>query len=180
MAELPDQGDDSAEPRKNAPSASPTGDAQGGLLELYKLAVEMADRVSARRALANTFFLTLNSALLAVIGLVPPAGSTRAPAAGSGDRFGLVLLAVAGLLLSLTWWTLLRSYRQLNEAKFTVINAMEERLPATLFSDEWRFLQAQRSSRRWHRYVELGQAERVVPLIYAAIYVAAGIRTLAS
>jgi hypothetical protein len=178
MAELPDQGDDSPEPLRNVPSASPIGDPQE--LELYKLAVEMADRVSARRALANTFFLTLNSALLAVIGLVPPADSVRALAAGSGDRFGLVLLTVAGLLLSLTWWTLLRSYRQLNQAKFMVINAMEERLPAALFSDEWRFLQAQRSRRRWHRYVELGQAERVVPLIYAAVYVAAGIRTLVS
>ncbi len=35
---------------------------QAVLLEQYKLYVEMADRVSARRALANTFFLTLNTA----------------------------------------------------------------------------------------------------------------------
>jgi hypothetical protein len=34
-------------------------------LELYKLAVEMADRISARRALANTFFLTVNTGLAA-------------------------------------------------------------------------------------------------------------------
>ena len=36
------------------------------LLELYKLAVEMADRTSARRGLANSFFLTL--------GPLPPVG----------------------------------------------------------------------------------------------------------
>lgn len=30
-----------------------------GYLDLYKLAVEMADRVSARRTTANTFFLTV-------------------------------------------------------------------------------------------------------------------------
>jgi hypothetical protein len=34
-------------------------------LELFKLAVEMADRVSARRATADAFFLTGNTALLA-------------------------------------------------------------------------------------------------------------------
>jgi len=34
--------------------------------ELYKLAVEMADRVSARRGLANTFFLTVNTGLAAL------------------------------------------------------------------------------------------------------------------
>ncbi len=38
----------------------------GQYLELYKLAVEMADRVSARRATANAFFLTVNTALLAL------------------------------------------------------------------------------------------------------------------
>jgi hypothetical protein len=36
-------------------------------LELYKLAVEMADRVSARRATANAFFLTINTALFAFV-----------------------------------------------------------------------------------------------------------------
>jgi hypothetical protein len=34
------------------------------VLEQYKLYVEMADRLSARRALANTFFLTVNTAVL--------------------------------------------------------------------------------------------------------------------
>jgi hypothetical protein len=52
-------------------ATAPTGTDR--LLELYKLCVEMADRVSARRATANAFFLTLNSALLAGLGLVQPA-----------------------------------------------------------------------------------------------------------
>ncbi len=38
-------------------------------MELYKLAVEMADRVSARRGTANAFFVTVNTALLAFLGL---------------------------------------------------------------------------------------------------------------
>ena len=46
--------------------------------EQYKLYVEMADRVSARRSLANTFFLTLNTALFTPIGVFwknPPRAS---------------------------------------------------------------------------------------------------------
>ena len=35
-------------------------------LDLYKLAVEMADRVSARRGGANQFYLTLETLILAV------------------------------------------------------------------------------------------------------------------
>lgn len=38
-------------------------------LDLYKLAVEMADRVSARRGTANAFFVTVNTALLAFLSL---------------------------------------------------------------------------------------------------------------
>ncbi len=149
------------------------------LLDLYKMAAEFADRISARRATANAFFLTLNSALLAAVGLVQPA-EAAATGGHPADRFGLVLLSIAGFVLSLTWWMLLRSYRRLNAAKFKVILELERRLPAAPFSDEWRHLEAQTSRWPWGRYVELGQAERVVPLVYAVVYVAAAIHTMAS
>ena len=48
------------------------GDAgayQSAIMEQYRLYVEMADRVSQRRALANSFFLTLNTAIFALIGV---------------------------------------------------------------------------------------------------------------
>src|ERR1700693_4560599 len=67
------------------------------ILELYKTAVEMADRTSARRAGANSFFLTLNTALAAVVGIVssarkpPPHGNVP-----SFDAYGLVITAIAG------------------------------------------------------------------------------------
>lgn len=51
---------------------------QGAVLEQYKLYVEMADRVSSRRGLANTFFLTLNSGILTVLAVFwkdPPSAS---------------------------------------------------------------------------------------------------------
>jgi hypothetical protein len=42
---------------------------RNAILEQYKVYVEMADRISARRALSNTFFLTLNTAVLTAIGV---------------------------------------------------------------------------------------------------------------
>jgi len=42
------------------------------LLQQYKLYVEAADRVSARRATANTFFLATNTALVTVMGFAIP------------------------------------------------------------------------------------------------------------
>lgn len=75
-------------------------------VELYKLTVEMADRVSARRGTANSFFFTLHAAFVAIIGFVRPMKSSDAGAASSTaaaappaveqvDTFGLIYVAVA-------------------------------------------------------------------------------------
>jgi hypothetical protein len=142
--------------------------AEEQYLELYKLAVEMADRVSARRATANAFFLTINTALLAFV--------------SSGSLKVLWLVALAGIALSGTWWILLKSYRDLNAAKFGVILEMETKLEARVYGDEWKVLkedrpkeespQENRPKRWWEGYAELGKVERFVPLVFAALYVA--------
>jgi hypothetical protein len=136
----------------------------GQYLELYKLAVEMADRVSARRATANAFFLTINTALLAFI--------------GSGSLNVLWLVALAGIALSATWTVLLKSYRDLNAAKFDVITGMEHFLEAQVFGDEWKRLQEKRQEGWPGRYAEFGTVERLVPFIFATLYVAVFISVL--
>jgi ABC-type Fe3+ transport system permease subunit len=83
------------------------------VLEIYKIAVEMADRTSARRAATNSFFLTLTTALAAVVGIVSAARST--PEQGtqpSFDPYGLFLTAIAGVVLAFVWWLLLRYYHE--------------------------------------------------------------------
>lgn len=127
-------------------------------LELYKLAVEMADRVSARSATANAFFLTVNTALLAFV--------------SSGSLNVLWLVALAGIALSATWWVLLKSYRDLNGAKFHVITEMENKLDAKIFNEEWKRLKEKRPKGLRGRYAEFSTVERFVPLIFAALYAA--------
>ncbi len=133
-------------------------------LDLYKLAVEMADRVSARRATANAFFLTVNTALLAFV--------------SSGLDDVLWLVSLAGIALSGTWWMLLKSYRDLNAAKFDVITEMENKLQAKVFADEWERLKENRPQGWWGRYAEFGMVERFVPLIFAALYAAVFVKVL--
>lgn len=168
------------------------------ILELYKTAVEMADRTSARRAGANSFFLTLNTALAAVVGIVssarkpPPHGNLP-----TFDAFGLVLTAVAGIVLALTWQALLRYYRRLNAAKFDVINKIEEKLPVKPYTDEWAILRPTKATaeaepepslwhpikrtKRWRRTTKHREAtvvEQVVPLVFVGIYLALAIRVI--
>lgn len=142
------------------------------VLRLYALAVEMADRVSARRATANGFFLALQTGLAAALG----AFAVRANAAGKEaepDRFILVIAAVAGVILATAWWLLLRSYRKLNAAKFEVITRIEEQhFDVRPFADEWTLLKrADPVKRRWRdRYTELGFIEQAVPAAFAVLY----------
>ena len=134
------------------------------VIDLYKMAVEMADRVSARRSTANAFFLTAETAFVAVIGVATP-DLTWA-------KWWITLsVSIAGLVMSLSWWLQLRSYRDLNRAKFDVINTIERQLPLKVFSDEWAILKEKSSKARRIPYAELGRVERIIPGIFAALYI---------
>ncbi|AMY54371.1 hypothetical protein A3L23_03038 [Rhodococcoides fascians D188] len=139
------------------------------VMEAYKLAVEMADRMSARRAVANAFFLTVNTTLVAVVGL-------RAQACGSA--LPSVAVCLAGVVVAACWWFLLQNYRRLSEAKFVVINRIEnEHLPVKVFKDEWVYLggedtPAGRAAQVKAGLKQLGGVERIVPIAFALLYIA--------
>ena len=101
------------------------------LLEQYKLYVEMTERISQRRQTANGFGLSINTALLGLVGLVA-SRCTR-------DQVLLIIVVIslAGILISYGWYRLLCSYRDLNTAKFAVIHAIEAWLPIAPFRAEW-------------------------------------------
>ncbi len=132
-------------------------------LDLYKLAVESADRVTARRGTANSFYLTVQTAFIAVL-------AVAVPQTADASLWQTGIAAAAGLTLSTCWWLQLRSYRQLNAAKFTVINQMEDQLPVPIFRREWESLKNDPAKGWRGRYAELGTVERVVPWVFAVLY----------
>jgi hypothetical protein len=138
------------------------------VLEQYKLAVEMSDRISARRGTANGFYFTAASALLA-----------------TSEGLSLALTAIAGMALSIAWWMQLTSYRNLNAAKWHAIGSLEARLRAHPFADEWAVLKAEPLEKRvlrsatfgrllqpFGRYVELSVVAQVVPTVYLGLFIA--------
>lgn len=140
------------------------GDAiayRSAILEQYKLYVEMADRISARRALANTFFVTLNTAVLTLIATV---WTDHSRVAAGWLAIPLVIL----LGLCLAWFWVVRSYRQLNAGKYVVVGALERRLPASPYwSAEWAALGEGRDKAR---YWPLTHLEKWVPCLFGAAY----------
>ena len=134
------------------------------LLDLYKLAVEMADRVSARRGTTNTFYLTVQTTFVAVLAIA-------APQDASTPTWQAGVASATGVLVSVSWWLQLRSYRLLNSAKFDVINEIEKELPIKIYTEEWLILKQKQLTPWRKRYVELGHVERIVPWVFAALYV---------
>jgi hypothetical protein len=90
----------------------------------YKLTVEIWDRVRARRQLANSFYVTINSAVVVAV------WSKDSPAAGSG----YVLLV--GIVLALLWLLTILNYAYLSDSKSKVIRALERYSPSAPFSAE--------------------------------------------
>ena len=146
-----------------APDSSESEKDRTTILEQYKLYVEMADRISARRSLTNTFFLTVNTAIFAAIG------------ASWKNRFTfpswlLVFPLLALLVQCGAWFLLVRSYRQLNSAKYIVIGVLEERLPASPYwRAEWKALGEGKDKAK---YWPMTHLEQWVPIIFAATYIA--------
>lgn len=117
-----------------------------------------------RRGTANAFFLSVQTTLISIMAL----------AYEKLDKAHYAVhlsLSAAGFTLSISWWLQLHIYRDLNTAKFAVINKLEERLPVQIFQDEWNSLKRYPLPPLRKRYAELGYVERVIPGVFAALYV---------
>jgi len=114
-------------------------DYQKAYLEIYKLYVDMADRISLRRHNANSFFLTINSAIIAVLGYVQfgvyLGAKLGVDQTQTNDFYWII--SVLGMVLCFAWYRLIKSYQQLNTAKFKVIHHIEQRLPIAPYDAEW-------------------------------------------
>jgi hypothetical protein len=130
------------------------------MFEQYKLYVEMADRLSARRMLANSFFVGVHTALITAFTVLIKEGILHR---------GLIGYApfVAVVLLCFVWWRIVSSYRQLNSGKFKVVHALESRLPVAPYDAEWVALGGGKNP---NLYRPLTHIENWVPLCFALLY----------
>ena len=138
--------------------------AQTALLEIYKLHSELADRVSQRREGANRLYVSVLAGMVTFLAV--------AMRLGTGNLPSDVMLGVAGsfgALLSLSWFVVLRSYRQLNSAKFRVLHELETKLAYPFFTTEWRFLDEGRNP---NRYWKLTVVETGLPWIFFSLFIA--------
>ena len=126
------------------------------LLEIYKLHAELADRVSQRREGANRLYVSLLTGIIILLAAFLRFGTGIMPI--------WVVLAVAGVLgvmLSASWYIVIRSYRQLNTGKFKALNEMEEKLAYPFFKREWEILE---EGENISKYWKLTVVETFLPI----------------
>lgn len=142
---------------------------RGVLLDQYKLYVEMADRISARRQNANTFALSINTALIALIGYSQTQDTTIL-------KDGVFwATATAGLILNFVWYRMIRSYRDLNTAKFLVIHEIERRLVISPYDAEW---EAVGRGKDRNLYLPFTHIEIWIPWLFFALHTLILIRSI--
>lgn len=130
-------------------------------LEIYRLYVEMADKVTERRQSANNFFLGISTAALGVLGYLRKEGSVGFPPGL------LATLAIAGAVLCFLWYRQIRSYRDLNSAKFRVVHEIEATLALRPYFAEW---EAVGRGKNRKLYLPSTQIEMAVPWLFLALF----------
>lgn len=131
------------------------------LLEQYKLYVEMADNISERRQTANSFFLSINTA---IVGL-----SAYLSICDTPKKVTILFtpISIAGMIICYMWYRLVRSYMDLNTAKFKVVHEIEQKLPFAPYDVEWDKVGRGADSKL---YLPFTHIEKYVPWIFLFLH----------
>ena len=127
------------------------------VLEQYKLYVQSAENVSARRVASSRYLLTLNVALVALYGY-------QSSSLDAG--WWAMLVPVLGALVSVLWHRIIKSHKDLNVVKFEIVHELEQHLPASLYTHEWCLAEEGRGS----SYRSVTDIERWIPLAFLGLH----------
>jgi hypothetical protein len=135
-------------------------DTKDPKLALFELYLATAEKVSDRRAQANSWMLSVNSAIIALYGYLQ---ADKMAVGATQKMVWLWAIPAAGAIVCLAWAALLTSYRKLNRAKFAVLTQIEADLPIPPFTRE-------REAYRRDRRRSLSTVERLIPGCFVLLY----------
>lgn len=123
------------------------------LLQQWVTCVEMSNSTSERRINVNNFFITLNVAILAFITYKLESIN--------------YLLSISGIILCVFWLINIENYRKLNEAKYNVINEIEQSLPIRAMNCEWELIGKGKDKKKFKAFTKL---EKYIPYLFVILY----------
>src|SRR4051812_21336358 len=81
-------------PLLNKPSNEMSADELNSVVDIYKILIDMADKVSQRRQNANSFYLSVNTAIT---------GASAYLSATTVGAANVLVISLAGILVCLSW-----------------------------------------------------------------------------
>lgn len=96
----------------------------------YRLLVETTNEIGTRRENMNKFYLSLITIIYGIITFI---------SVNCHILFSIVPLLFV-IVVSFSWKNHINQYKLLNEAKFNIINYLENYLPVYAFTKEWELL----------------------------------------
>ena len=126
-------------------------------LDQWKTYVEMSNAMSERRVSSNNFYLSANSLLIVLIGFLIE----------FEHYIWLSLIFIIGITFSLNWFYLISQYKNYNNAKFKVINAIEGDLPYRGYTVEWEIIKNNKVNLM---KIPLSNIEKIIPSVLCVVY----------
>lgn len=118
------------------------------LVQIYYAYTEALSATENKRQIYSQIYLSLSIAVIT--------------AYYSFNNLPRPLVAAILLIISITWFFGISSYRTLAQAKFKVLHEMEKKLPYAPFTTEWEHVKRRRLRLR------ITDAERIVPIAVTA------------
>lgn len=112
------------------------------LLEIYKLQVEMTDRLSSRRGTMNQYYSGILSALLGLIAILNGIDLIHM------DSITNILIGSIGLMICIIWKISIQSYNRLSYSKFKLLSEIEDNLAFQFYKKEWDILKEKKAIKR--------------------------------
>ena len=142
------------------------------LLEQYKLFLQTSEELVKRRQTVNSFYISISSALVAIMGVLFALEFVRLAKLVVGIAFCII-----GIILSVSWSKMLTCYGNLNSSKMKIISRIEKKLPLSLFDAEWAALSDKLNKKK---YVSFTESEQKIPFIFGVVYIIAILVLLAA
>lgn len=132
------------------------------LFEQYKLFLQSSESVIQRRQSISNFYLTVNSALLGLSGVIGTISISNIL-----NDYIKLFIPIVGIVLCISWIRMIKSYGVLNSSKLKIINMIEKKLPIALYDAEWK---VQTDKLNYKPYVSFTDSETRIPKIFLIIY----------
>ena len=130
-------------------------------VEQYKVYINGIEKISDRRQNANNHFLGFNTAIIALLSLSFEIDSLK-------DLFYFrIAVLLLGISVSIIFWYLIHSYKQLNTAKFKILHEIEKKMPMYLYGHEWDYLGHGNDKSKYYPFSHI---ELLIPVIAGLLY----------